>query len=124
MLRGSIYELKDGALEHVLEEWLPGKYLSHGGLAFAKPGERSHSHDGPGGRDYHTHKDCEAFVILQGRGLMEVDGGMHAVKPGDIIVIEPGEDHHLISDERDPIVTLWLHAGEHRHRNQLAGGIS
>ena len=29
---------------------------------------------------------------------------------GDIVLIEPGEEHHLLADEEDPIVNLWLHA--------------
>ena len=31
------------------------------------------------------------------------------------IVIEPGEDHHLIADPDDPCINLWLHAGPRPH---------
>lgn len=104
---------------HFLNEWLVGSYLYSGGLAFAAPGERSHTNNGPGGRDYHVHSDREAFIILQGCGVMEVDGDKHQVQMGDIIIIEPGEDHHLCSSEAEPIVVLWCHAGSERHPNQI-----
>jgi mannose-6-phosphate isomerase-like protein (cupin superfamily) len=118
MIRYRIGDLADCRSGHILQDILPGDYLCTGGLAFTKPGDRSHTNDGPDGRDYHVHRDREAFVILQGRGVMEVDGVPHPVSPGDIVVIEPGEDHHLISSEEDPIVTLWCHAGPERHKNQ------
>ncbi|WP_052487450.1 cupin domain-containing protein [Gordoniibacillus kamchatkensis] len=117
MKRLRLTDLADTTQGHFLGEWLPGDHLSAGGLAFARPGERSHTNDGPGGRDYHVHRDCEAFVILQGSGTMELNGEHHPVKVGDIIIVEPGEDHHLNSDMEDPIVTLWLHAGAERPAN-------
>ncbi|MCD4825362.1 MAG: cupin domain-containing protein [Phycisphaerae bacterium] len=65
------------------------------------------------------HKDdCEAFVILQGKAEMELNGKQYPLTTGDIFVVEPGEDHHLISDENDPCVNLWLHAGPQYHPDQ------
>lgn len=118
MKRLRLSELADTRQGHFLGDWLPGPYLSVGGLSFAKPGERSHTNDGPDGRDYHVHTDCEAFVILQGTGIMELNGERIPVGVGDIFIVEPGEDHHLNSDPEDPVVTLWLHAGPNRHKNQ------
>ncbi|MBM4144279.1 MAG: cupin domain-containing protein, partial [Lentisphaerae bacterium] len=107
---------------HVFSGVLPGAYLCMGGMGFKRPGERTHTNDGPGGRDLHAHDDDrEAFVILQGKARMEVDGKMHPLAAGDIVVIEPGEDHHLISDAQDPCVNLWLHAGPRRHPDQSGG---
>ncbi|MCC3374539.1 cupin domain-containing protein [Cohnella sp. REN36] len=122
MIRTRISELPDGRTGHFLGGLLPGSYLGSGGLAFAKPGERSHTNDGPGGRDYHVHGDREAFVILQGKGAMEVNGELHDVATGDIVIVEPGEDHHLHSSQEDPIVALWCHAGGHRHLRQREEG--
>jgi mannose-6-phosphate isomerase-like protein (cupin superfamily) len=119
MKRYRLSDLSGLAESHAMGSILPGEYLCAGGLAFTKPGERSHTHDGPDGRDYHVHPDCEAFVILQGTGMVEIDGSKHPLVMGDIVVAEPGEDHHLISSESDPLVTLWLHAGPNRHKNQL-----
>lgn len=119
MIRLSLNDLQTKREGHFLSDWLEGSYLSSGGLAFAAPGERSHTNDGPEGSDYHVHSDKEAFVILQGYGVMEVDGEKHQVRTGDIIIIEPGEDHHLYSSESEPIVVLWCHAGSERHPDQI-----
>lgn len=120
MIRAKLSELtkKDHAAGHFLGDLLPGAYLTSGGLSFAGRGDRSHTNDGPDGKDYHVHRDREAFIILQGTGTMEIDGQHHPVASGDIIIVEPGEDHHLCSSEEDPIVTVWCHAGENRHHNQ------
>ena len=118
MKRYRLHELPDVRDGHLLQSILPGSYLYQGGLAFTRPGERSHTSDGPGGRDYHVHGDCEAFLILQGKGSIEINRTFTPVATGDIIVVEPGEDHHLHSSEDDPIVTLWCHAGPVRHKNQ------
>ncbi len=39
---------------------------------------------------------------------------------GDVMIIEPGEDHHLIADGRDPCTNVWLEAADHRHPDQEA----
>lgn len=111
-------DLADVTEGHILQEVLPGEYISTGGLAFCKPGSRSHTNNGPDGRDCHVHTDGEAFMILQGHGEMEVDGVKHPVRTGDVILIEPGEDHHLISSSDEPIVTVWCHARSVRNPNQ------
>ncbi|SFK71204.1 Cupin domain-containing protein [Paenibacillus sp. 1_12] len=111
-------DLRDIGNGHILQDVLPGAYLSSGGLAFSTRGDRSHTNDGPDGKDYHVHGDCEAFVILQGSGTMEINGEHIPVATGDIVIVEPGEDHHLNSSEDDPIVTVWCHAGSSRHLNQ------
>ena len=119
MRRYRLSDLQDTKEGHFLQNILPGEYLSSGGLAFEKPGYRTHSYDGPDGQDFHVHKDCEVFIIAQGKGEMELNKELHPVVTGDIIVVEPGEDHHLISSVEDPIVTLWIHAGPTRHKNQI-----
>jgi len=120
MIRTKLSELANHRIAgmHVLGDLLPGAYLISGGLAFAGRGERSHTNDGPDGRDYHIHGDREAFIILQGTGTMEIGGEHHPVEAGDIVIVEPGEDHHLCSSGEDPIVTLWCHAGPNRHHKQ------
>jgi mannose-6-phosphate isomerase-like protein (cupin superfamily) len=104
---------------HILDGIVPGEYLTQGGLNFKGPGHRSHdvgcdckSCDGKG-RHVHT-DDNEIFVILQGKARLEVDGESHDLKAGDVVICEPGEDHHLVSDEDDPCVNLYLHAGDER----------
>ena len=117
MLRLS--DLPDNREGHFLQGVVPGDYLYLGGLGFKQPGFRTHTDDGPGGIDQHIHEDeCEVFIILQGKARMEVDGVEHPMTTGDICIVEAGEDHHLISDEDDPCVNIWLHAGNRRHPDQ------
>jgi quercetin dioxygenase-like cupin family protein len=109
-------DLREG---HFLADILPGRYLNVGGMGFKSPGQRTHDHDGPGGTDRHVHaEDREAFVILQGRAVMQVDGRDVQLTCGDVVIIEPGEDHHLVCDPDEPCVNLWLHAGDEPHPDQ------
>jgi mannose-6-phosphate isomerase-like protein (cupin superfamily) len=111
-------DLKDG--QHILDGIMPGQFISYGGLAFEKPGARAHTNDGPGGIDYHVHKDCEAFLILQGKGTVEINKDhFYPATAGDVIIIEPGEDHHLTSSVEDPIVVVWFHCGPERNERQI-----
>ena len=105
MRRHRLIDLKDTGGYHFLAELMEGSRLHHGGLHFYHPGEYSH----PEGR--HLHEDSEeVFVCLQGRAKLIVDGVEHEMRVGDIAVIEPGEEHHLLADKEDPMVNLWLHA--------------
>lgn len=119
MKRYRLNQLPDVREGHFLSGLLPGRYISRGTMSYKKPGVRTHSHDGPGGLDRHVHDDCEAFVILQGKAVMEVDGQRIPLVTGDVLIVEPGEDHHLISDTEDPCINLWLHAGPERHPDQV-----
>jgi len=108
--------------QHLLEGVIPGEYICGGGISFKGPCQRSHDTgcDCPhcNGTGKHVHDDHEVFILLQGKARMEIDGTVHDMAAGDIIVCEPGEDHHLVSDENDPCVNLWLHAGPSRHQEQ------
>lgn len=42
-------------------------------------------------------------MILQGLGWIELNGHREPVVTGDVLVLEPGEDHHLIGDPAAPI---------------------
>ncbi len=123
MKRLRLTDLDCDSSGHVLGKVIPGRYLSAGGLSFKKPGQRTHdtgctcpSCDGKG---RHVHADdCEVFIVLQGKARMEIDGTSHGMVTGDIIICEPGEDHHLVADECNPCVNLWLHASDSRHEDQ------
>lgn len=108
MKRYRLADLADVREGHFLSGIVPGRYLREGQMLFKEPGAYTH----PG---RHVHEDHEVFVILQGRGGIEVEGARHDIGTGDVLVIEPGEDHHLISSEEDPLVNLFLHAGDVRH---------
>lgn len=45
----------------------------------------------------HYHKRLtEIYYILEGEGEMELDGELHAVRPGDAILIKPGCRHRAV----------------------------
>ncbi|MCE5258530.1 MAG: cupin domain-containing protein [Chloroflexi bacterium] len=113
-------QLADTTEGHFLAPYLPGAYLCAGALSFKPPNLRTHTAEGANGDDRHIHADYEAFVILQGKVVMEIDGEQVPLTPGDVLIVEPGEDHHLISDSFDPCINLWLHAGPQRNPAQLA----
>lgn len=94
---------------HILGQVMPGERIYRGGVAISLPGQRSHTNDGPGGIDYHIHDDCEVFIILQGQGKLELDHQIYPLVMGDVVIIEPGEDHHLIGANDNPLVTLYFH---------------
>jgi mannose-6-phosphate isomerase-like protein (cupin superfamily) len=49
-----------------------------------------------GATDRHYHKLSEEFYyLLEGRGLMEIDGEEHEVGPGDAILIPAGAWHRI-----------------------------
>jgi hypothetical protein len=112
-------DLPDRGEGHILADYLPGRYLCAGALSFKPPNLRTHTAEGPGGEDIHVHADREAFIILQGKAVMEINGVPHPLVAGDVLIVEAGEDHHLVSDGEDPCVNLWLHAGTGRHPAQL-----
>ncbi len=124
MKKLTLHDLPAGK-RHILSGIIPGDYLTRGGLNFKLPGHRSHdvgceckACDGNG---RHVHEDdSEVFVILQGKARIEVDGRSHDLIAGDVVICEPGEDHHLVSDEDDPCVNLYLHAGDARSPKQVA----
>jgi quercetin dioxygenase-like cupin family protein len=119
MKRYRLSDLPDVREGHFLSGVLGGKYICKGAMTYKAPGQRTHTNDGPDGQDVHIHPDdCEVFIILQGRARMELNGERHPMTTGDIVIVEPGEDHHLISDEQDPCVAIWLHTGDARHAEQ------
>jgi mannose-6-phosphate isomerase-like protein (cupin superfamily) len=53
-----------------------------------------------GATDRHYHKLSEEFYyLLEGRGLMEIDGEEHEVGPGDAILIPAGAWHRIEAHE-------------------------
>ncbi|GIF14334.1 cupin domain-containing protein [Actinoplanes teichomyceticus] len=85
---------------------LPGHVVRNGGFrVYAEPGLRTH--DEPG---RHVHTVPEVFVIVQGSGAIEIEGAEAGrFQAGDVVVFEPGEDHHLISQGADPLIFTWMH---------------
>lgn len=98
----------------VFSDVVPGSRIYNGGLSFHSPGKITHAEDRP-----HVHDDAEIFCLLQGEGWIEINGVQEPVRAGDVLVIEPGDDHHLISSEHNPLINLWLHANQGGHPIQF-----
>jgi hypothetical protein len=114
MRRARLSEFGPDALApHVLASLVPGRRLYRGGLSWHKPNHVSHADERP-----HVEVDHEVFVLLQGEGWIEINGVRESAQAGEVIIIEPGEDHHLISSAHNPFVNLWLHADERGHPDQ------
>ena len=109
-----ISDLGSEGPEHVLSQWFPETYIARGALSFHGIGMRTHS------EGEHIHSDHEVFVIMQGKGEIEIDGRREPLHAGEVLIIEPGEEHHIIGDPEFPIVNLWFHCGPGPHENQRA----
>lgn len=108
MKRLTVDELPDGGTPATLAAigagWGP---VARGGISrYDGAGHRTHNE----GR--HTHTVPEIFTIVRGSGTIELDGEPAGrFQAGDILIMEPGEDHHLISDGTVPLVFTWMHLG-------------
>jgi mannose-6-phosphate isomerase-like protein (cupin superfamily) len=87
----------------VLADAVPGFVVERGGVSRYLAGERTH----PEG--HHVHTVPEMFCILQGTGVIEIDGAPTPFQAGDVFLVDPGEDHHLVSQGGLPLVSMWLH---------------
>lgn len=79
------------------------KYLMKGprmnfALVRFLPGEDFHAH-------YHDVME-ENFYILQGKVDVVVDGTSHALAPGDLIHVEPGEAHYVRNPYDEPVLMI------------------
>lgn len=71
----------------------------------------------PGGAtDRHYHKlSEELYFLLEGTGLMEIDGGTQEVKPGDAILIPAGAWHQITATSEEPLRFLCCCAPPYDH---------
>lgn len=112
MRRYRLSDLGSEGPEHVASKLIPGRRIAAGGLSFHAPGGRTH----PEGEHRHDHH--EVFCIMQGQGTLWVDGRTEPVRAGDVIVIEPGEEHYLYADAEQPTINCWFRADEAGHPRQ------
>ncbi len=107
MKRYRLHTLPETEGRHVFAGIVPGEFISEGAMNLKSPGFVSHA-----GESRHVHAEEEIFVILQGKARVRFDDRVEHLTAGDVVVIEPGENHHLEADERDPCINLYLHCGE------------
>lgn len=52
----------------------------------------------------HTHgANEELYLVLEGEGLMHLDGREFRVRPGSVVLNRPGGTHGLCNDRSDPL---------------------
>jgi quercetin dioxygenase-like cupin family protein len=112
MIRLKISDLGSDGPQHVVHKLVPGAYIYRGALSFHAPGQRTHA------EGHHVHDDREIFCIMQGRGEIEIDGRREPLHAGEVLIIEPGEEHYIVGDPAYPIVNLWFHCGDEPHPKQ------
>lgn len=108
-----IFNISDLAISNnnqIFESLMPGKHIYHGGTSFLNTGDRTHNKD----ISEHIHDDIELFLIVEGKCEIEINKKIeYTASSGDIILVEPGEDHHLIAII--PSIILWCHGGNINH---------
>ena len=72
----------------------------------------------------HTHglQDEEAYVIVSGRGLMQLDGAEFEVGPGDVILNAAGGTHGLENIGPEPLRMVVLDTYSPSARKRAADG--
>jgi mannose-6-phosphate isomerase-like protein (cupin superfamily) len=56
------------------------------------------------------HDDDEVYVVLSGRGTLEVDGKSFAVSEGDALFVEAGADHRFTGYESLAVLVIFTRA--------------
>lgn len=56
----------------------------------------------------HTHMTAEVYCLLQGRGVYRIEGNHYEMNPGDILLIRPGESHHMQADPNIPYERMYI----------------
>lgn len=63
----------------------------------------------PGGNTpYHTHEWEHEVYVLSGNALVKTKDGAVALKTGDVILIEPNEEHNFINSSEENFEFLCL----------------
>lgn len=85
----------------LLPDLLSDARIAGGGVYVFKPGEIAHP------EPRHVHDVDEVFILIQGRGVLPIDGVEYPIQTGDVVIVEAGEDHHTRSSMDDPLVAAW-----------------
>jgi mannose-6-phosphate isomerase-like protein (cupin superfamily) len=89
------FTTKDGSTIRVLLDGANGAANQSLAEAELEPGASTRRH-------YHARTE-ELYVLLEGRGEMEVDGSRAAVGAGDAVLIPPGARHQITAASRGPL---------------------
>ncbi len=100
MIKTTIDKLKYSDTR-ILAEYFGDTKSTDGGIRFFKPGEKAHD-------TAHIHDVTEVLIFIQGVGSVPINGVVYPLKTGDVVVVEPGEDHRTESSVEDPLVCAWF----------------
>lgn len=68
----------------------------------------------------HSHEAEEVAAILSGRGRIEIDGTVHAVEAGSVVLTPARSVHVTSADEDGPLLVLWVYAPAGSEQRWLA----
>ena len=65
----------------------------------------------PRQKDYklHTHSGYEVFCFISGDAMYNIEGNMYSLFPGDILLLNNTEAHHLILNSSTPYERITIH---------------
>lgn len=83
---------------------------------FPKISRLSHSHSNPNwSYQYHLHKDeTELTYIADGRGTFTINTTNYPVKKGNILIVEKGAIHALVSEKENPLDCWTCAIGDYK----------
>ena len=56
----------------------------------------------------HTHITAELYCMLRGKGIYRIEGNLYELNPGDILLMRPGEAHHMQADPNVPYERMYI----------------
>jgi mannose-6-phosphate isomerase-like protein (cupin superfamily) len=73
-----------------------------------------------GSTERHLHATSEElYVILDGAGVMEIEGDRTPVAAGDVVLIPPGERHQITATDDGPLRFLCCCSPPYRHEDTI-----
>lgn len=57
----------------------------------------------------HSHNTVEQVTVLEGSGLVEIDGRQHRIQPYDTTQVPAGEPHRFVNDSHELMRILWVY---------------
>ncbi len=74
------------------------------------------------GAPLHYHQCDEHITMMEGRGIVEIDGVMTQIKAHDTMYIEAGSHHRFYNTGNEPMCILWIHNSSNATRTLVETG--
>ena len=69
--------------------------------------------------EHHHVESEELFYILQGKGLIAVDGEIDAACEGDAFIVKPGMNHKITNQGNEELIMLVVCSPAYRDEDQV-----